>query len=146
MAIPKWAQLLILEEYHSQKFTGQLFHCSTGWSRSHHWKDEGRCPWKKFLIFDSQTFLKENSSSQDVICTVYQRYDGERNLSSKPADHAFWNSGKHKKPQAVLAMRKDWVEHLEKSQSITPSETILSFQKKLVESVEGETGKMIKLM
>ena len=31
-------------------------------------------------------------------------------------------------------MRKDWVEHLEKSQSITPSKTILSFQEKLVES------------
>ena len=134
VAIPKWAQLLILEEYHSQKFTGQLFHCSTGWLRSCHQKDEGRCPWKKFLVFDSQAFLKRTPPPQDVICTVYQRYDGEENLSSKPADHALWNPGEHKKPQAVLAMRKDWVEHLEKSQSITPSETILSFQEKLVES------------
>ena len=122
VAIPKWAQLLIPEEYHSQKFTGQLFHCSTGRSRSRHRKDEGRCPWKKFLVFDSQAFLKGTPPPQDAICTVYQGYDGEGNLSSKPADHALWNPGEHKKPQPVLAMRKDWVEHLEKSQSVGFSE------------------------
>ena len=86
------------------------------------------------MVFDSQAFLKRTPPPQDAICTVYQGYDGEENFSSKPADHALWNPGKYKKPQAVLAMRKNWVEHLEKSQSITPSEIILSFQEKLVES------------
>jgi hypothetical protein len=136
-AIPKWAMSLVPVEYHCSDYVGQTFHCSFGRSKSvHRLNEKPACPWIKYVLFplsmcDGKVFPKPSEG----VLMVYKGKNGEGQISFDISDHATWKPDIH--PQRVIApltMRKDWIEHCQKSNHLPPSQVIHTFQSSVLDS------------
>jgi hypothetical protein len=74
---------------------------------------------------------------------LYRGKDADGKMSCNFEDHATWNSAIHP-PRSIAPIRlqKGWIQHVEETQHLTPSQVIHQYQSKVVESdLSGELKK-----